>query len=135
MRASGSTKAATAVASSSASAKGCTLTLALLRIEGKRTSLRALLKCRTAKEPRARMQLTLTRHGKRRGTTVARVTLSQGRWTTFTIRAVPRTGDRLTATVAANKSLRLPKLTATLTATSRIIRAASHPTTPPKKTG
>ncbi len=133
--ASGGTSANTAVASASGSAKGCTLTLALLRIRNKRTSLRGLLKCHVAKQPSARMQLTLTRRHKKRGTTVARVTLGKGHWTTFTIRAVPRTGDRLTASVAANKKLHLPKLTATLTATAKIIRAASHPAPPPKKKG
>jgi hypothetical protein len=106
--------------------KGCGLRLAIVRIGPKRTTFRARLLCQAAKQPSAKLRLTLVRRGKRKAALQMTVTLSGGHWRSFSAKAVPRVGDHITASVAANKGIRVPAVSVTIDATSKLLRAAGR---------
>jgi len=108
-----------------ASATTCRLSAKVVKVTAKRATLRARITCRHGQSPRAKLQVSLRRRGRRKLTPLTRVTLAaKGRWRTFTVRAELHVGDRIRATVAANKRARQPAMQVYLTATRKLLRAA-----------
>jgi len=70
--------------------------------------------------------VSIRRRGHRKPTTLTHVTLAKGRCRTFKMRTGLRVGDRITTTVAANKRTHQATMTVNLTATRRLLRAASR---------
>ena len=105
--------------------RGCRLGLGLTSAHRGHTVLRARLTCPSGTQPAAQATVSLTLKGSRRARRVATVALSRGRWRSLTLATTLHSGDRLTARVPANARILLPAQTATLTASTRLLRAAA----------